>query len=155
MTALRNEAHIGVDKDSGPLHTLATTAANVSDISPTSALLHGQEQDVWAGAGYFVVDNREDMQEALAANEQTAQWYVTKRRKFIEKLADGWQKVMAQVCEKLKAQGRAYVEHPFYAVMNIFKNRKTHLKGLPKNDAKLNMLFALSNLYMVRGELRQ
>ncbi|UUZ76032.1 hypothetical protein LP414_32190 [Polaromonas sp. P1(28)-13] len=44
------------------------------------------------------------MQKALAANEQTVQWHVAKRRKTIEKLADGWQKSMAQAYEKLKAQ---------------------------------------------------
>ncbi len=57
------KAHIGVDKDSGLVHTLTTTAANVSDISQTPALLHGQEQDVWADAGYVGVEKREDMQE--------------------------------------------------------------------------------------------
>ncbi len=115
------KAHIGVDKDSGLLHTLTTTAANVSDISQTPALLHGQENAVWADAGYVGVDKREDMQEALAGKEQTVQWHVAKRRKSIEKLDDGWQKSLAQACEKLKAQVR---------------------------------VFALSNLDMVRGELR-
>ena len=37
------KAHIGVDKESGLVHTLVTTSANVSDISQTPALLHGQE----------------------------------------------------------------------------------------------------------------
>ena len=148
------KAHIGVDKDSGLVHTLSTTAANVSDISQTPALLHGQESDVWADAGYVGVQKREDMQEALSANGQTVQWHVAKRRKTIEKLADGWQKSMAQAYEKLKAQVRARVEHPFHVVKNIFKYKKTRYKGLAKNDAQLNVLFALSNLYMVRGELR-
>ena len=148
------KAHIGVDKDSGLARTLTTTAANVSDISQTAALLHGQEQDVWADAGYVGVDKREDMQEALAANEQTVKWHVAKRRKTITKMADGWQKDMAQAYEKLKAQVRAYVEHPFHIVKNIFKYKKARYKGLAKNDTQLNMLFALSNLYMVRGELR-
>ena len=94
------------------------------------------------------------MQEALAANEQEVRWHVAKRRKSIEKLVDGWQKSLAQAYEKLKAQVRAYVEHPFHVVKNIFKYKKTRYKGLAKNDAQLNMLFALSNLYMVRGELR-
>ena len=80
------KAHIGVDKESGLVHTLTTTAANVSDISQTPALLHGQESAVWADAGYVGVDKREDMQEALKANEQTVQWHVAKRRKSIEKL---------------------------------------------------------------------
>ena len=39
------KAHIGVDKDSGLIHTLTTTATNGSDISQTAALLHGQESD--------------------------------------------------------------------------------------------------------------
>ena len=55
------KAHIGVDEDSGLLHTLTTTAANVSDISQTGALLHGQASDVWADAGYVGVEKREDM----------------------------------------------------------------------------------------------
>jgi len=148
------KAHIGVDKDSGLVHTLTTTSANVSDISQTPALLHGQEQDVWADAGYIGVDKREDMQAALAANEQTVQWHVAKRRKTIEKMTQGWQKTMVQAYEKLKAQVRAYVEHPFHVVKNIFKYKKVRYKGLAKNDAQLNMLFALSNLYMVRAELR-
>lgn len=148
------KAHIGVDKESGLVHTLTTTAANVSDISQTAALLHGQEHDVWADAGYVGVDKREDVQEALAANEQAVQWHVAKRRKAIEKLDEGWQKDLAQAYEKLKARVRAYVEHPFHVVKNIFKYKKTRYKGLAKNDAHLNVLFALSNLYMVRGELR-
>jgi len=94
------------------------------------------------------------MQQALAANEQTVQWHVAKRRKTIEKLDEGWQKDLAQAYEKLKARVRAYVEHPFHVVKNIFKYKKTRYKGLAKNDAQLNALFALSNLYMVRGELR-
>ena len=148
------KAHIGVDKDSGLVHTLTTTAANVSDISQTAALLHGQESDVWADAGYVGVEKREEVQEALNANEQTVKWHVAKRRSAIEKLADGWQKSLAQAYEKLKAQVRSRVEHPFHVVKNIFKYQKTRYKGLAKNDAQLNVLFALSNLYMVRGELR-
>lgn len=60
------KAHIGVDKDSGLVHTLTTTSANVSDISQTPALLHGQESVVRADAGYVGVEKRQDMQEALA-----------------------------------------------------------------------------------------
>ena len=148
------KAHIGVDKDSGLVHTLVTTSANVSDISQTPVLLHGQEQDVWLDAGYVGVEKREDMQAALAANGQTVQWHIAKRRKTIEKLAEGWQKSLVQAYEKLKAQVRARVEHPFHVVKNIFKYKKTRYKGLAKNDAQLNVLFALSNLYMVREKLR-
>ena len=83
------KAHIGVDKDSGLVRTLTTIAANVSDVSQTPALLHGQESAVWANAGYVGAEKREDMQKALAANEQTLQWHAAKRRKTITKMADG------------------------------------------------------------------
>lgn len=148
------KAHIAVDKESGLVHTLVTTAANVSDISQTPALLHGQEEAVWADAGYVGVDKREDVKEALEASGQAVQWHIAKRRKTIETMAEGWQKKLAQVHEKLKARVRAYVEHPFHVVKNIFKHKKVRYKGIAKNDAQLNVLFALSNLYMVRDQLR-
>lgn len=148
------KAHIGVDQESGLVHTLVTTAANVSDISQTPALLHGQEEAVWADAGYVGVDKREDMQEALAAKGQEVQWHIAKRRKTIETMAEGWQKKLAQAHEKLKARVRAYVEHPFHVVKNIFRHRKVRYRGIAKNDAQLNVLFALSNLYMMRDQLR-
>lgn len=148
------KAHIGVDQESGLVHTLVTTAANVSDISQAPVLLHGQEQDVWLDAGYVGVEKREDMQAALAANGQEVQWHIAKRRKTLERLADGWQKNLAQAYEKLKAQVRARVEHPFHIIKNIFQYKKTRYKGLAKNDAQLNVLFALSNLFMMRGQLR-
>ena len=61
---------------------------------------------------------------------------------------------MVQAYEKFKAQMRSRVEYPFHVVKNSFKYKKTRYKGLAKNDAQFNALFALSNLYIVRGELR-
>ena len=79
------KAHIGVDRDSGLVHTVVSTAANVSDISQTPELLHGQETELWADAGYVGVDKREDMQAALIKNErrQTLKLHVAKRRSTI------------------------------------------------------------------------
>ena len=148
------KAHIGVDKESGLVHTLVTTSANVSDISQTPALLHGQEQEAWLDAGYVGVEKREDMQKALSANGQEVRWHIAKRRTTIEKMAEGWQKSLAQAYEKLKAQVRARVEHPFHVIKNIFRYKKTRYKGLAKNDSQINVLFALSNLYRVGEKLR-
>ena len=149
------KAHIGVDRDSGLVHTVVSTAANVSDISQTPVLLHGQETELWADAGYVGVDKREDMQAALIKNEQThtLKLHVAKRRSTIAKMSEGWQKTMAQAYEKLKAQVRSRVEHPFHVVKNLFHYKKARYKGINKNDCQLNMLFALSNLYMVRAEV--
>lgn len=46
------KAHIGVDRHSGLVHTVVTTAANVADVTQTHALLHGKEKTVFADAGY-------------------------------------------------------------------------------------------------------
>jgi IS5 family transposase len=44
------------------VHTLVGTAANVNDVTQAHALLHGEETDVFADAGYRGVDKREEVQ---------------------------------------------------------------------------------------------
>ena len=48
------KVHIGVDAQSGLVHTLIGTAANVHDVTQAQALLHGDETDVFGDAGYLV-----------------------------------------------------------------------------------------------------
>ncbi|WP_315858101.1 transposase [Cyanobium sp. Morenito 9A2] len=45
------KVHMGVDKHTGLIHSVATTAANVFDLSPAEYLLHGVEEVVYADAG--------------------------------------------------------------------------------------------------------
>src|SRR6201997_3402126 len=54
------KAHIGVDADSGLVHTVTTTAANVADVTQAGDLLHGQETVAFGDAGYQGVDKREE-----------------------------------------------------------------------------------------------
>ena len=46
------KVHIGVDADTGLVHSLSTTAANAHDITEAYHLLHGGEKVVWCDAGY-------------------------------------------------------------------------------------------------------
>ena len=55
--------------------------------------------------------------------------------------------------EHLKASVRAKVEHPFRVIKQQFGYAKTRYRGLAKNTARLMMMFALSNLWMVRRQL--
>ncbi|PAM93539.1 hypothetical protein B4N84_17395 [Flavobacterium sp. IR1] len=55
--------------------------------------------------------------------------------------------------EKLKASVRAKVEHQFRVVKQQFGYAKVRYRGLAKNTARLTMLFAMSNLWMVRRQL--
>lgn len=147
------KAHIGADDESGLVHTVVSTAANVSDISQTAGLLHGGETRVGADAGYVGAVKREEVQKKLETMPREVNWNIAKRRKPLREMEECWQKDLALAFEKLKARIRARVEHPFHVVKNIFKHKKARYKGLEKNDAQLNVLFALSNLYMVRGKL--
>ncbi len=54
------KAHIGVDKDSGLVHTVKATAANVHDVTMTSELLSGEEEAVYGDSGYLGAEKRED-----------------------------------------------------------------------------------------------
>ena len=47
------KAHIGVDAQSGLVHTVAGTAANVYDLNMAGALLHGDEEAAFCDAGYL------------------------------------------------------------------------------------------------------
>ena len=144
------KAHIGVDADSGLVHTVVGTAANVNDVTQAGALVHGEESDVFADAGYQGVAKREETQ-AINAN-----WHVAMRpgkRKALDKSTP-----MGAIMDKLehvKASIRAKVEHPFRVIKRQFGFVKVRYRGLTKNTAQLHTLFALSNLWMARHRLLQ
>ena len=52
------KVHIGVDAESGLVHSTTITAANVADITATAHLLHGAEEAVFADAGYTGAEKR-------------------------------------------------------------------------------------------------
>ena len=54
------KAHIGVDKDSGIVHSVEVTAANVHDVEVTPKLLTGEEDTVNGDSGYLGAEKRED-----------------------------------------------------------------------------------------------
>lgn len=55
--------------------------------------------------------------------------------------------------EQTKASMRAKVEHPFRIVQQQFGFSKVRYRGIAKNDNKLQTMFALANLWLVRGQL--
>lgn len=46
------KAHVGVDAESGLVHTVIATAANVNDVTQAGALRHGEETAAFGDAGY-------------------------------------------------------------------------------------------------------
>jgi IS5 family transposase len=146
------KAHIGVDADSGLVHTL-TTAANAHDITEAAALLHGAEEEVFADSGYRGAERREEVSE----RHPTARWNIammpSRRKALKDKSAAS--AVLTDALERLKAGIRAKVEHPFRVLKCQFGYRKVRYRGLAKNTAQLQTLCALSNLWMVRKRILQ
>ena len=136
------KAHIGADRDSKLVHTVVVTAANVADITKTAELLHGQETQVHADAGYTGVEKRAE----ITVLNRPIDWQIARKRGQIKKMAEGAEKETLKASEKVKAAVRAFVEHPFHIVKNIFRHRKVRYRGLAKNGHQLHILFGLANL---------
>ena len=146
------KAHIGVDADSGLVHTVRGTAANVSDVAEANSLLHGQETDGYGDAGYQGVDKRPDM--PVETPERKLSWHTAMKRSK-RKALNPMQLISAlqERLEKVKSSIRAKVEHPFRVIKQQFGHVKVRYRGLRKNTQQLHTLFALANLWMARTRL--
>ena len=139
------KAHIGVDVDSGLVHTVTTTPANESDVAQVADLLHGKEEVVHADAGYTGAEKR--------VKRKRIKWHIAAKRSVVKKIKRAKLKRATEKLETLKAKLRARVEHPFRVVKRQFGFMKVRFKGLAKNTAQVITLFALSNLWMARKQL--
>jgi IS5 family transposase len=140
------KAHVGTDAQSGIVHTLVGTAANVADVKCAPALLHGKEKTGYGDAGYTGAGK----QGGRAGN---LRWEVAMKRGKLKTMAEGEIKDLTRQLEHLKARVRAKVEHAFHVVKNLFGYRKVRYRGLFKNTAQLHTLFALANLVLAKGKL--
>ena len=140
------KSHIGVDKDSGLVHHLEVTSANEHDVTITSKLMHGEEKELYGDSGYIGADKRED---AIVKNKQgkKIKYKINRKPSQIKKLSKSGQ-YQAKKAEHKKSSVRAKVEHVFAVVKRLFGYRKTRYRGLRKQTAKMNMMFALANLYL-------
>ena len=129
------------------IHSVVTTAANVHDLTPAAELLHGDEEVVYGDAGYQGITKRPEI--AGKSTEFRVAMRPGKRRA----LPDPPDGRLQDLIETAKAHVRAKVEHPFRVIKHQFGFQKTRLRFLAKNRCKINVLAALTNLYLARGHL--
>ena len=91
--------------------------------------------------------------EEIATQCPGVEWHVAAKRGKVKAMAAGLLKELTVQLERVKAQVRARVEHPFHILKNLFRHRKTRYRGLAKNTAQLHILFALANLVIVKQAL--
>lgn len=141
------KSHIGVDADSGLVHTVVGTAANVGDVIQAGNHLHGQETEAFGDGGYQgVVKRREN-------RGGTVTWKVAMKRGQRRALPETERGPLLERVEKIKASIRSKVEHPFHVLKNLLGHRKTRYRGLAKNTAQLMTLFGLANQVLARRRL--
>ena len=138
------KVHIGVDSQTGVVHSVSTTPANVYDVIETPRLLHGGETQVWCDAGYQGVHKRPENRDL------EVEWQVAMRPGRRRKLEPGSAEA---AMEKGKASVRAKVEHPFLYIKRHFGYAKTRYRGLAKNTQRLALLLGFANLMRAEPHL--
>ena len=136
------KAHVGVDAKEGHVHSVATSAANVSDVHMLPDLLHGEERKVWGDGGY------QGQAKAIRQAAPKAQDMTCKRTKFKNYVDEA-----AKKKNTTKSKVRAKVEHVFRILKRIFGFDKVRYRGIAKNHHRLCTNFALVNLYLHRKHL--
>ena len=140
------KAHIGVDRESGLVHHVDTTAANDHDVTAVSRLMHGEEDTLHGDSGYIGAQKRPD---AITRNKKgkKIKYLIFRKPSAIQKLSKSGQ-YAAKKAEHKKSSVRCKVEHVFAVVKRLFGYRKTRYRGLRKQTAQNYIMFALTNLYL-------
>ncbi len=140
------KAHVGVDKNSGLVHTVKATGANIHDVTMTYELLTGEENEVYGDSGYIGADKRDD---AIIQNNKgrKIKYKINRKPSQIKKLSPSGQ-YAAKKAEHKKSSVHVKVEHIFAVVKRQLGYRRTRYRGLEKQASKLHIMFALANLIL-------
>ena len=144
--------HIGVDADSGLVHTVETTSANVHGSNMVVELLQGTEEDVYGDSGYLGAEKKDDA--VLVNNEGKPILYQINKRPSQLKKASGEKFELLKAIEHAKSSVRSKVEHVFCVIKRIFHFCKTRFRGREKLHQHCCTLFALANLCLARNRMK-
>jgi IS5 family transposase len=133
--------HIGADRR-GIVHTVKATDAGAADITQLPDLLHGQEREVFGDQAYWKEDDREFL-EACGVR-----YRINRRPTAQRPLSERWRMI-----NRARSRTRARGEHAFRVVKQLWGFAKVRYRGLAKNLARAQTMFALANLYQVRRQL--
>jgi IS5 family transposase len=134
--------HIGTDRR-GLVHSLTATHAAESDIGQLPHLLHGDESVLYGDQAYWKEADRQ------AFEAHGVRYRVNRRAPGGNRnLSERWREI-----NRARSRTRACCEHPFRIVKQLWGFSKTRYRGLQKNLARAQTMFALANLYAVRHRL--
>jgi IS5 family transposase len=133
--------HIGTDTK-GRVHRVVATNAATADITQLDDLLHGEERAIFGDQAYWKEADRQEF-------EATGTRYrINRRPAGRQRLSEHWRQI-----NRARSRIRARGEHPFHVVKRLWGFAKVRYRGLAKNLARAQTMFALANLYSVRHHL--
>ncbi len=109
------KAHIGVDKESGLVHTVEVTSANVHDSTPALKLLTGEEKEVYGDSGYLGMDKQENAPENV-------KYEIVQRKSTTEKIENGLMRALRKARERYSglAKNESHI-NMLFACVNLAK----------------------------------
>jgi transposase, IS5 family len=131
------KVHIGVDSQSGLIHSARVTAGNVHDSQELPNLLHGQETRLYGDSAYRGQKQREQ----LKAIAPKAKDFTNKRAHKHRRLTEADKQT-----NRRKSAVRSIVEHPFLTLKRLWGFAKVRYRGLAKNANRAYAMLALINL---------
>ena len=141
--------HIGVDSQSGLVHSASVTAGNVHDSQELPNLLRGSETRLYGDSAY----RGEKQRERLKQIAPRAKDFTNKRAYRNRPLSDADKQT-----NRRKSSVRAKVEHPFLTLKRIWGFAKVRYRGLAKNANRALAMLAMINLNKwgrpLAGEMR-
>lgn len=133
--------HIGADTQ-GRVHSVLATNAASADITQLAHLLHGEETTLYGDQAYWKEADRQDFEAS------GVRYRVNRRPPGKQPLSERWRRI-----NRARSRIRARGEHPFHIVKRLWGFAKVRYRGLAKNLARAQTMFALANLYSVRHQL--
>ena len=129
--------HIGVDSQSGLVHSASVTSGNIHDSHELPNLLHGEETRLYGDSAYRGQKQRQRLKE-LAPK---AKDFTNKRAYKNRPLSDA-----DKQANRRKSAVRSKVEHPFLVLKRIWGFAKVRYRGLAKNANRAFAMLAMLNL---------
>ena len=140
------KAHVGVDAGNGLIHSLVTTTANTQDVTQGHHLIREDDHSVYGDNGYAGLEKRPEIRDD--AKKAGICFYINGRKGKVYRSGLSVNSYWLREIDRMKSRVRSKVEFVFRYFKVEFGYRKTRYRGLKKNENRLFILAASTNLLM-------
>ncbi len=135
--------HIGVDSQTGLVHSAVVTAANIHDKHSLPDLLRGNELRVYGDSAYS------SQKELIASKASHAKDFTNQHTRR----AGGVVEEVERAKNRNKSKIGARVKYVFGVVKRLWGFGKVRDRGLHKNATRAFTALAMANIYLARPRL--